>query len=111
MVLIETHILQIPTGLEWIIILIVIVLVFFGFKKIPELARSFGKASSQYQKAKIEAERGLEMLKGGRLTKGQEREKLEQIAETLGIDYLSMSDDEIRTAIETKINKTKNSHE
>jgi sec-independent protein translocase protein TatA len=109
MVLIENYISQIPIGFEWIVILIIIVLVFFGFKKIPELARSFGKASSEYRKARIEAERGLEILKGGGLTKGQEREKLEQIAETLGIDYFSMSDDEIRTAIETKINKTKNS--
>ncbi|MGH9994648.1 MAG: twin-arginine translocase TatA/TatE family subunit, partial [Nitrososphaeraceae archaeon] len=31
-------------GIEWIIIIAVIVILFFGVKKIPQLARSFGKA-------------------------------------------------------------------
>jgi sec-independent protein translocase protein TatA len=35
-------------GFEWVIVIIVFVLVFFGVKKIPEIARSFGKASSEF---------------------------------------------------------------
>ena len=42
-------------GFEWVIIIVIVVVLIFGVKKIPELARSFGKASSEYQKAKIEA--------------------------------------------------------
>ena len=38
-----------PSGSEWIIILLVILLL-FGGKKIPELARSLGKAKSEFKK-------------------------------------------------------------
>ncbi|HEX6377673.1 MAG TPA: twin-arginine translocase TatA/TatE family subunit, partial [Nitrososphaeraceae archaeon] len=34
-------------GFEWIFIIIIIVVLIFGVKKIPQLARSFGKASSE----------------------------------------------------------------
>jgi sec-independent protein translocase protein TatA len=40
---------------EWIIIIAIIVVVLFGAKKLPELARSFGRATTEYEKAKIEA--------------------------------------------------------
>ena len=30
-------------GYEWILVILVIVIVIFGAKKIPEIARSFGK--------------------------------------------------------------------
>jgi sec-independent protein translocase protein TatA len=42
-------------GIEWIIIIFVIVLLFFGVKKTHQLAKSFGKASAEFQKSKIEA--------------------------------------------------------
>lgn len=91
-------------GLEWIIIIGLIVVIFFGVRKIPELARSFGKASAEFQKARIEAKRELQQMK----TQGNiGREKLEAIADSLGIDYTNKNDDELRTAIEIELNKTK----
>jgi sec-independent protein translocase protein TatA len=91
-------------GLEWVIIIGLIVLVFFGVRKIPELARSFGKASAEFQKARIEAKRELQQMKSeGNIG----REKLEAIADSLGIDYTNKNDDELRTAIELELNKTK----
>src|ERR687893_322330 len=91
-------------GLEWIIIIGLIVVVFFGVRKIPELARSFGKASAEFQKARIEAKRELQQMKSdGNIG----REKLEAIADSLGIDYTNKNDDELRTAIELELNKTK----
>jgi sec-independent protein translocase protein TatA len=94
-------------GYEWIIIIVIIVLLFFGVKKIPQLARSFGKASSEYEKAKIEAKRELQQIKNQDTTKA-DREKLEAIADTLGIDYTNKNDDDLRVAIESEINKGKN---
>jgi sec-independent protein translocase protein TatA len=95
---------QIPVGIEWVIIVVVIVLVFFGVKKIPELARSFGKATAEFEKARIEAKRELQQLKGeGRVG----REKLESIADSLGIDYTNKNDDELRAAIELELKKSK----
>ena len=91
-------------GWEWVIIIGLIVVVFFGVKKIPELARSFGKATAEYEKARIEAKKELQQLKGqGRVG----REKLESIAETLGIDYTNKNDDELRSAIDLELGKTK----
>jgi sec-independent protein translocase protein TatA len=91
-------------GLEWVIIIGLIVVVFFGVRKIPELARSFGKASAEFQKARIEAKRELQQMKSdGNIG----REKLEAIADSLGIDYTNKNDEELRTAIEIELNKTK----
>jgi len=91
-------------GWEWIIIIGLIVVVFFGVKKIPELARSFGKATAEFEKARIEAKRELQQMKSeGRVG----REKLESIADSLGIDYTNKNDDELRTAIELELNKNK----
>jgi sec-independent protein translocase protein TatA len=91
-------------GWEWVIIIGLIVVVFFGVKKIPELARSFGKATAEFEKARIEAKRELQQMKSeGRVG----REKLESIAESLGIDYTNKNDDELRTAIELELNKSK----
>ena len=91
-------------GLEWVIIIGLIVVVFFGVRKIPELARSFGKASAEFEKARIEAKRELQRMK----TEGSiGREKLEAIADSLGIDYTNKNDDELRTAIEIELNKSK----
>jgi sec-independent protein translocase protein TatA len=99
---------QIPAGIEWVIIIVVIVLVFFGVRKIPEIARSFGKASSEFEKARIEAKRELQQIKSGgdnTATLNSNREKLESIADTLGIDYTNRNDEELRSAIEREINK------
>ena len=91
-------------GFEWIIIIGLIVVIFFGVRKIPELARSFGKASAEFQKARIEAKRELQQMKSqGNVG----REKLETIADSLGIDYTNKNDEELRTAIEIELNKTK----
>lgn len=80
---------------------------FFGAKKIPELARNVGKASLEYKKARIEADRGMSRLKDD-TTGDIGRKKLEEIADRLEIDYGSMTDEEIRNAIEKEINKGKN---
>jgi sec-independent protein translocase protein TatA len=101
---------------EWIIIIAVIVAVIFGAKKLPELARSFGRATTEYEKAKIEAKKELQRVKdlgtttttATTATNVQDREKLESVANTLGITYSEMSDDQLRSAIQAEINKDKN---
>lgn len=90
-------------GIEWIIIVIVIVLLFVGVKKIPQLARSFGKASAEFQKSKIEAKRELEQLKDRTEVSDIDRDKLETIADTLGIDYSNKNDEELRNAINKEV--------
>ena len=101
-------IMGIVNGAEIIILVVVIAALFFGVKKIPELARSFGKASTEYEKARIEARREIQQLrKQNNTTTNIDREKLESIADTLGIDYSSKNDEDLRASIETEINRSK----
>ena len=41
-------------GQEWIIIIVLAAVLIFGAKKIPELAKTFGKAKGEFEKGKIE---------------------------------------------------------
>jgi sec-independent protein translocase protein TatA len=50
-------------GPEIIILVIVIGVLIFGVKKIPELAKTFGKAKGEFEKGKIEAEKELKDFK------------------------------------------------
>lgn len=52
-----------PAGNEWIILVIVVVVLIFGARKIPELARTFGKAKGEFEKGKIEGEKELKDFK------------------------------------------------
>ena len=101
-------IMGIVNGAEIIILVVVIAALFFGVKKIPELARSFGRASTEYEKARIEARKEIQQLrKQNNTTTNIDREKLESIADTLGIDYSSKNDEDLRASIETEINRSK----
>lgn len=103
---------MIPSGFEWIFIVVIVVVLIFGAKKIPDLARGFGKATSEFEKARIEAKRELRELKNAGTSSSTttntaaSREKLESIADTLGIDYTDKDDDQLRLAIEAEINKS-----
>jgi sec-independent protein translocase protein TatA len=94
-------------GLEWVFIIIIVVVLFFGVKKIPEIARSVGRASSEYQKAKIQAKQELNQMnaKDGVDKSTIDREKLESIADTLGIDSTNKNDADLREAIDLAISK------
>lgn len=46
-------------GSEWIIVVVIAVVLIFGAKKIPELAKTFGKARGEFEKGKIEGEKEL----------------------------------------------------
>lgn len=50
-------------GQEWIFIIVIAVVFIFGAKKIPELAKTLGKAKGEYEKGKIEGEKELKDLK------------------------------------------------
>ncbi|MDE1726944.1 MAG: twin-arginine translocase TatA/TatE family subunit [Thaumarchaeota archaeon] len=46
-----------------IIAVVIIGVLIFGAKKIPELARTFGKAKGEYEKGRIEADKELKEFK------------------------------------------------
>ena len=93
-------------GNEWLIIIVVFILIFFGVKRIPELAKSFGKASAEFERYRFLGKREIQQLKGqNRMKQSIDREKLESIADTLGIDYYGKTDDELRMAIHIELKK------
>ncbi len=50
-------------GMEWIWIIVIVVVLIFGAKKIPELAKTLGKAKGDYEKGRIESEKDLKDFK------------------------------------------------
>ena len=50
-------------GQEWIFIIIIAAVFIFGAKKIPELAKTFGKAKGEYKKGETEADEELKKFK------------------------------------------------
>ena len=53
----------IPAGMEWVFLVVAVVVVFFGVKKVPELARSFGKAKGEFEKARVEGQQEIDKVK------------------------------------------------
>ncbi len=60
--MITTQLLAFLGGQE-IIILAIIIIVLFGAKKIPKLARSIGQASGELKKGRLESEKELKAAK------------------------------------------------
>lgn len=53
-----------PGGIEWIIIAFAVLLL-FGAKKIPELARGFGQGISEFRKATSDIKKEIEKGESG----------------------------------------------
>lgn len=95
-------------GMEWILVIGLIVAVFFGAKKIPEFAKSIGKAKGEYEKAKLEATREVEMIKNGGVSSvpsSQDRAKLEEVASSLGLESSGKTDEQLRNSIQAELGK------
>ena len=51
-------------GYEWVWIIVIVGVLLFGAKKIPELARTLCKSKGEFEKGKIEGDKELKDLKG-----------------------------------------------
>ncbi|MUM64996.1 twin-arginine translocase TatA/TatE family subunit [Acidianus infernus] len=47
---------------DWVIIIIVALILFFGTSKIPELFRSMGRAIGEFKKGRLEAEMEMQQM-------------------------------------------------
>jgi sec-independent protein translocase protein TatA len=94
-------------GSEWIIIIFVAIIVLLGTHKLPEIAKTFGRAVGEYNKTKDEIQNQMKDFSSVSLNVNgpvkNERQKLEIIAKTLGIEFANKSDDELRQIIDSKI--------
>jgi len=100
-------------GPNELLLILVIAVLLFGANKLPELARSVGKATGEFKKAQREAELELiefeRSLREGKYEKKEEekRKKLEEMAKSLNIDYEGKSDDELLDEIRKAIPREK----
>lgn len=101
-------------GTEWIIIVLLAVVLLFGTKRLPQVSRSIGRAVGEFEKAremfKQEMEEASLEARGGRslpkITRpvSTEREKLETLADSLGIDdHAGLTDEELRALISKRL--------
>lgn len=94
---------QLPGGFEWVILLIIIaILLLFGPQKLPELAKSIGRALGEFQRGRMEVQREI------RQEFQQEESKdfgvrLRDSARELGIDTTGRRDSEIKIEIARRI--------
>jgi sec-independent protein translocase protein TatA len=63
-----------PGAQEWFLIIIVVLLL-FGAKRIPEIARALGKATKEFKKAKDDMTDEIEKEEEKSLTKDQDADK------------------------------------
>jgi sec-independent protein translocase protein TatA len=101
-------------GSEWVIIILLGLILLFGTKKLPQFSRSMGKAVGEFEKARNTFRREMEEAvdparSASRIPKvtgpvATEREKLETIANSLGIDdYDGLTDEQLRVLISKRM--------
>jgi sec-independent protein translocase protein TatA len=107
------------TGVEWLIVIVAIILLLFGAKKIPEFARNIGKAKAEFQRGQIMVEKEIKEAqrmdeekeraerKAAEKAKADEEKKeeteLQKAARELGIDPEDKTDEELKALIAEKV--------
>ena len=97
-------------GNEWIIIAFVAIILFLGPKRLPEVSRKIGRILGEYNKSKNMVQNELQKATESYNLSVQgpvetERQKLETIAKSLGIDYSNKTDEELKNLIASKMGK------
>ena len=94
-------------GSEWIIIIFVALILILGTNQLPSAAKKLGKAVNEFNKAKNEVQDQMKGISNTDLNISgpveTERQKLEMIAKSLGINVAEKSDDELRKIISGKM--------
>jgi sec-independent protein translocase protein TatA len=98
-------------GNDWIMIIFVALVMILGTKRMPEASKKIGKIMGQFNKTKNIVQDEIQKVKGdfsipiqGPVT--SERQKLEIMAKTLGIDSKDKTDDDLRNLISSRIGGT-----
>lgn len=102
-------------GNDWIVIAFVALVMLLGTKRMPEASRKLGKIVGEFNRTKSTVQSEIQRAKGefnpipiqGPAT--TERQKLEIMAKTLGIDCTNMGDDDLRNLISSKLGGKDNS--
>ncbi len=96
-------------GNDWIVIALVVLIMLLGTKRMPEASRKLGKIVGEFNKTRGTIQNEVQRAKGdlnimpiqGPAT--SERQKLELMAKSLGIDSANKTDDDLRNQISSKL--------
>jgi sec-independent protein translocase protein TatA len=102
---------------EWVIIVLLLIFLVAGSNKLSSLARLLGRATGEYEKARelIQNEKDNSRSADSNISAsvprikgpvGSEREKLETIARSLGIEDAELTEDQLRSLISRNIKKS-----
>jgi sec-independent protein translocase protein TatA len=87
-------------GTQDILLILIVALFLFGPNKLPEMARSLGKATGEFKKAQIQSESELKQMVKPLYNKD---EKIHNLAVEMGLDVQNKSDEQIIEEIRLKI--------
>ena len=74
-------------GMEWIWLVLIAIILLFGAKKLPELARSIGRATGEFQKGRADIEKEIRAAKAEVEGAAEEmKEAVEDVKESLSVD-------------------------
>lgn len=94
-------------GSEWIIIIFVALVLILGTNQLPSAAKKLGRVVNEFNKAKNEVQNQMKDISNTNLDISgpveTERQKLEMIAKSLGVNVVEKSDDELRKIISEKM--------
>ena len=89
---------------EIVIILLVVVVLLFGAKKLPELARSLGRAKGEFEKGKMEIEKEMSEESKTDTPKKEDRGVV-KAAKELGIETEGKTEEELKEEIAKAMEK------
>lgn len=93
-------------GSEWIIIVFVALLALLGTNRLPEVTKKLGRAVGEYNKSKNAIQSHLSgMSQNLNVTAPvqNERQKLEFMAKSVGVDSAGKTDEELKKIIASKM--------
>ena len=92
-------------GPELIILIFIVVILLFGAKKIPELARGVGRAMGEFKRGKMEIEREIAQSSSAGATSAAAGDGITAAAKELGLIVEGRSEAELRGKILEEVPK------
>lgn len=87
-------------GTQELILILIVVLFIFGPSKLPELARSLGKAAGEFKRAQVETELDIKRVNNQTVDKDI---KIHNLAIEMGIDVKNKTSEQLVEEIRFKI--------
>lgn len=95
-------------GNDWIMIVLVALVLLLGTKRLPDATKKLARVMAQYDKTKNMVQEEIQKAKGefninisGPVM--SERQKLETLAKSLGVNVEGKTDDDLRNLVDAKL--------